>query len=143
MIFAKTHKEKQWLIGLGIVCMIGIAIYYFLLDGMATAAGVAIVSIFVGGVLPLAKAMPAQLPDIKVEHVGAAGGLHSTMQNAMAFIIPSFIVGPLITGADGTMNYDMVQYCYIALTGLMVIAALFLPKLATGGAAPAEEKTEE
>lgn len=143
MIFAKTHREKQWLIGLGIVCMIGIAIYYFTLDGMATAAGVAIVSIFVGGVLPLAKAMPAQLPDIKVEHVGAAGGLHSTMQNAMAFIIPSFIVGPLITGADGTMNYDMVQYCYIALTGLMVISALFLPKLVTGGEAGAEEKTEE
>lgn len=143
MIIAKTHKEKQWLIGLGAVVMIGIAIYYFMLDGMGTAIGVAVVSIFVGGILPLAKAMPAQLPDIKVEHVGAAGGLHSTVQNAMAFIIPSFVVGPLITGADGMMNFDMVQYCYIALVGLMVVAALLLPKLATGDVAQTEEQGEK
>ena len=41
------------------------------------------------------------------------------------------------------MNYDMVQYCYIALTGLMVIAALFLPKLATGSEAQTDEKAEK
>ncbi len=138
-IIAKTHREKQWLIGLGILVIVGVAIYYFVLGGMGTAVGIAIVSIFVGGALPLCKAMPAQLPDISVEHVGAAGGLHSTVQNAMAFLIPSFIVGPLITGADGTMNFDMVQFCYMGLVALMVIAALFLPKLATGGEADQEE----
>lgn len=138
-IIAKTHREKQWLIGLGILVIAGIAVYYFALDGMGTAVGIAIVSIFVGGALPLCKAMPAQLPDIHVEHVGAAGGLHSTVQNAMAFLIPSFIVGPLITGADGTMNFDMVQFCYMGLVALMVLAALFLPKLVTGGEADQEE----
>lgn len=131
IIIAKTHNEKWWLVALGIVAIIGIAVYYFTLDGMATAIGVAIVSILIGGVLPLSKALPAQLPDIHKEHMGAAGGLHSTVQNAMAFFIPSFIVGPLITAADGTMNFDMVQYCYIGLIILMIASAAFLPKLVT------------
>ena len=139
-IIAKTHNEKWWLVALGIVVMAGVAIYYFALDGWNTAIGIIVVSIFVGGVLPLAKALPAQMPDIHVEHVGAAGGLHSTVQNAMAFLIPSFIVGPMITGADGTLDPVMVQYCYIALTALMVVSAIFLPKLATEAPVEASEE---
>ena len=149
ILIAKTHGEKFWLAGFAFAVVIGVIIYYFTLDGMATAYGVIIVSVLVGGALPLSKALPAQLPDIKMEHMGAAGGLHSMVQNALAFLIPSFIVGPLITAADGSMNYDMVQYCYMAGAALVGIFALMLPKLVTGSPAedvegePAEAAAEE
>lgn len=100
-------------------------------------------SCLVGGALPLCKALPAELPDINKEHMGAAGGLHSTMQNAMAFLIPTFIVAPLITNGDGSMNFDMVQYCYIALTALCGIAAALLPKLVVSDKAPDEAEAAE
>lgn len=143
LIIAKTHGEKFWLAGLAFAVVIGVYIYYFTMDGMMTAYGVIAVSVLVGGTLPLAKSLPAQLPDIKPEHMGAAGGLHSTMQNALAFLIPSFVVGPLITGADGSMNFDMVQYCYMAGAALVGITALLLPKLVTGGEAASEEAAAE
>lgn len=142
IIISKIHGEKWWLVFLPVIVIAGIFIYYFTLDGMATAVGVAIVSILVGGVLPLAKALPAELPDITKTYMGAAGGLHSTIQNAMAFLIPSFIVGPMITLADGGMDYNMVQYCYIALTALTALSAVFLPKLVHTDA-PVSENIEE
>jgi MFS family permease len=142
-IIRKTHNEKMWLVSLEAACIVGVFIYYFVLNGLATAAGVAVVSCLVGGALPLCKALPAELPDINKEHMGAAGGLHSTMQNAMAFLIPTFIVAPLITNGDGSMNFDMVQYCYIALTALCGIAAALLPKLVVSDKAPDEAEVAE
>ncbi len=136
IICAKTHNEKRWLVGLGIAVIVFIGVYMFVFDGMATAIGVVVCSILVGGLLPLAKALPAQLPDITAEHMGAAGGLHSMMQNLFAFVIPSYIVAPLC----GTDYMMLNGVAYMLLMGLMVISAVFLPKLVTGGAAPAEQK---
>lgn len=143
LIIAKTKKEKFWLAGLAFAVAVGVGIYYFTMDGMMTAYGVIVVSILVGGALPLSKALPAQLPDIKPENMGAAGGLQSTMQNALAFLIPSFVVGPLITGADGSMDFNMVQYCYIVGMVLAGCFALLLPKLSTSGKATSEENDAE
>ena len=97
LIFSKTHNEKWWLVGLCAAVIVGIGIYWFMLDGIATAVGVMIVSVLgLGGVLPLSFCMVTgtmhfrrQSPDISREHMGAAGGLHSpwvfTIQNAFAF----------------------------------------------------------
>lgn len=128
LIFSKTHNEKWWLVGLCAAVIVGIGIYWFMLDGIATAVGVMIVSVLVGGVLPLSKALPAQLPDISREHMGAAGGLHSTIQNAFAFLIPSYVVAPICG-----LNYDLLNgAAYAILTALVLVSALFLPKLVTG-----------
>lgn len=135
-ICAKTHNEKWWLVGLCAAIAVGIGIYWFMFDGMATAVGVMIVSVLVGGVLPLAKALPAQLPDISREHMGAAGGLHSTIQNAFAFLIPSYVVAPLCG-----LNYDLLNgVSYLVLVVIVGICALFLPKLVTGSRAGGSEE---
>jgi len=136
IICAKTHNEKKWLVGLGVVVIVFIAVYMFALNGMATAIGVVVCSVLVGGILPLAKSLPAQLPDITREHMGAAGGLHSTIQNLFAFVIPSYVVAPLC----GTDYMMLNGAAYMILTGLMVISAVFLPKLMTGGSAPLEDE---
>lgn len=132
-ICTRLHNEKWVLVGLSAVVCVFVAIYWFALDGIATAVGVALASILVGGTLPLSKALPAQLPDIHRGHMGAAGGLHATVQNAFAFIIPSYIVAP-ISG----LNYDMLQMSYIILMALAAISAVFLPKLVTTDAVPVE-----
>lgn len=142
-IISRVHREKWWLVGLALAVVVGVFVYYFTLDGIATAVGVAVVSMFVGGALPLSKALPAELPDISQDHMGAAGGLHSTVQNALAFLIPSFVVGPMITMADGSMNYDMVQYCYMGLMLIMAICAAFLPKLVVGARGGEAEEAEQ
>ncbi len=128
-IIAKVHHEKAWIVGLALAVAFGVVLYYWGVDASLCVAGVAFASFLVGGYLPLTKALPAQLPDIARENLGAAGGLHATVQNALAFLIPSFVVGPLITGADGSMNYDMVQVCYIVMTLAVVGLTLCLPKL--------------
>lgn len=139
LIFSKTHNEKWWLVGLCAAVIVGIGIYWFMLDGIATAVGVMIVSVLVGGVLPLSKALPAQLPDISREHMGAAGGLHSTIQNAFAFLIPSYVVAPICG-----LNYDLLNgAAYAILTALVLISALFLPKLVTGNRASAAEESSK
>ncbi len=129
-IIAKVHGEKAWIVGLALAVVGCVVMYYWGLNASLCVAGVAFASCLVGGYLPLTKALPAQLPDISRENLGAAGGLHATVQNALAFLIPSFVVGPLITGADGSMNYDMVQVCYIAMTLAVMGLTLCLPKLA-------------
>ena len=48
----------------------------------ATAVGVMIVSVLVGGASAVESTSGAASPDISREHMGAAGGLHSTIQNA-------------------------------------------------------------
>lgn len=128
-LIARVHHEKAFIVGLATLSAVGAAGYYWGLSGIACVAGVAAVTVLVGGYLPLAKAVPAQLPDIDKAHLGAAGGLHATVQNLFAFAIPSFIVGPLITAADGSMNYDMLQICYIGMVVLVALLALCLPKL--------------
>lgn len=139
-IIARVHGEKGWVVGLALAVVAGTALYYWGLPAELCVAGVAIASCLVGGYLPLTKALPAQLPDIARENLGAAGGLHATVQNALAFLIPSFVVGPLITAADGSMNYDALQVCYIVMTLVVAGLTLCLPKLATGDA-PAKEQT--
>ncbi len=129
-IIAKVHGEKAWIVGLSLAVAAGTVLYYWGLPAELCVAGVAVASCLVGGYLPLTKALPAQLPDIARENLGAAGGLHATVQNALAFLIPSFVVGPIITGADGSMNYDMVQVCYIVMTVAVAGLTLCLPKLA-------------
>lgn len=129
-IIAKTHGEKAWIVALAVIVAGGTVLYYWGLDASYCVAGVALASCLVGGYLPLTKALPAQLPDIARENLGAAGGLHATVQNALAFLIPSFVVGPLVTAADGSMNYDMVQVSYIVMTLIVAGLALCLPKLA-------------
>ena len=49
LIFSKTHNEKWWLVGLCAAVIVGIGIYWFMLDGIATAVGVMIVSVLVAG----------------------------------------------------------------------------------------------
>ncbi len=140
-IIAKVHGEKAWIVGLAVAVAAGAVLYYWGLDASLCVVGVAVASCLVGGYLPLTKALPAQLPDIARENLGAAGGLHATVQNALAFLIPSFVVGPLITGADGSMNYDMVQVCYIVMTLAVAALTLCLPKLACADDAEETEGT--
>lgn len=141
-IIARVHGEKGWIAGLALAAAAGTALYYWGLPAGLCVTGVIIASCLVGGYLPLVKALPAQLPGIARENLGAAGGLHATVQNALAFLIPSFVVGPLITAADGSMNYDVLQVCYIVMTLVVAGLTLCLPKLATADV-PARTQTHD
>jgi cyanate permease len=59
---------------------------------------------FLGILLPMGKTLPALLPDVKLKHLGAAGGLQSTMQNLGAWLIPAYIVTPVVAMVAGGSN---------------------------------------
>ncbi len=129
-ICSRTHHEKRWLVGLAGTVALLVGFYWFLLDGVEISVGILLAYLLIGGVLPLAKALPAQLPDISPEHLGAAGGLQSTVQNAAAFLIPTYVVAPLCG-----LNYDLLNgVSFMALYLLAAVSACLLPRLVTGGA---------
>lgn len=55
--------------------------------------------IFMGVMLPMGKTLPALIPDVKREHLGAVGGFQSSMQNLGAFLLPAYVVAPICTAA--------------------------------------------
>lgn len=126
-ICTRIRNEKWMLVGLCFAVCVCAGVYWFTLSGIATAIGVIFCSLLVGGTLPLAKSLPAQLPDIHKEHMGAAGGLHATIQNLFAFVIPSYIIAPL-----AGLNYDLLNgVSYIVLMAICGVCAMMLPKLVT------------
>jgi len=117
---------------------------YFIIHGALSALGfffawrisgspaVTFILLFVTGYLangftPLLMSMPVQDPRIGTRYGGTAGGFVATIQLGGSVIIPSYIVAPLATRADGTCNFVL----YFSLMGVMmcifVVVCNFLP----------------
>ena len=86
--------------------------------------------IYMGTLLPLGKSLPALIPNIKEEHLGAAGGIQSMFQNLGAWLIPAYILAPIITSTTGVSNlaYYVGAGICVLLSGICV---LFIPETGT------------
>jgi NNP family nitrate/nitrite transporter-like MFS transporter len=77
-----------------------------------------------GTISPLLFEYPIQLPEIGPKYAGSAGGIVATCQEIGAFVVPSFIVTPLLGH-----NYSMLFLTSAVLFMLIGVVALFLPKI--------------
>jgi hypothetical protein len=82
----------------------------------------------------MGKTLPALLPDIKLSHIGAAGGMQSMMQNLGAFLVPSLLVTPICT-ALAAGDTTLLPIFVFTAAGISSIACalfmLFVPETGT------------
>ena len=101
MIVARLKSLKPIMITFGILN--GVLVGSILLVGFGPQTWILMVlqGAFLGVLLPLGKTLPALLPDVKLKHLGAAGGLQSMLQNLGAWLIPAYIISPIAVSAFG------------------------------------------
>jgi cyanate permease len=99
-----------------------------------------------GVLIPMGKTLPALVPDIKLSHIGAAGGLQSMFQNLGAFLVPSFIITPIclaLSGGDTTL----LPFLVFAGAGISSIICslfiVFIPETGTSVAARLEREAAQ
>lgn len=79
------------------------------------------------GFAPIVMSMPVQDEKIGTKFGGTAGGLLATLQLGGAVIIPTYIIAPIATRADGTANYSVMFSLFGVLILMFLVVALFLP----------------
>lgn len=94
--------------------------------------------VFMGLILPIGKTLPAVIPGVKPEHLGAVGGIQSSMQNLGAGLLPAYVVAPMAGMLGGGSPVALMIG-----TGILVIFGglfmLLLPKGTNAVSAPDAE----
>lgn len=91
-------------------------------------------AIFVGPIMSMVKTMPALLPNVKQEHLGAVGGVQSMFQNFGMFFVSSYMVAPIATMIDptGSLLYYQTSFIIFAIGCAISVLLLFIfPNLRT------------
>jgi NNP family nitrate/nitrite transporter-like MFS transporter len=102
-----------------------IAMYYSWLTPTADLVILFVVAGFLLGCnLPYFMTYPVLLPEIGLENAGSAGGIICELMLIGAFVVPSFIIAPLVGMNFGGL-LDAGALCFV----LMGICAAFLPEL--------------
>ena len=106
--------------------------------GVITYIIVILQGVFMGLLLPIGKTLPAVIPGVKPEHLGAVGGIQSSMQNLGAGLLPAYIVAPLagVFGAGSPVALMIGTGCLVIFSGLFM---LLLPKGTNAVSAPDAE----
>jgi NNP family nitrate/nitrite transporter-like MFS transporter len=86
----------------------------------------AIGGLLTGTIPPLLFEYPVLLPEIGPKYAGSAGGIVATLQEIGAFVVPSFIVAPLLGH-----SYTLLFLTSAILFMLIGVVALFFPKVET------------
>jgi nitrate/nitrite transporter NarK len=94
--------------------------------GPVTYALIGFEGLLYGVLIPMGKTLPALIPDVKLSHIGAAGGMQSMMQNLGAFLIPSFIVTPICTALAGGDPVLVPMFVFGGAAICSLVCALFM-----------------
>lgn len=107
--------------------MIGVLVMPY---GWFTWVRMVLQGVYMGTLLPLGKTLPALIPGVKEEHLGAAGGIQSMFQNLGGWLICSYIIAPIITATVGDtfLAYYVGAGISVLLAGLCI---LLLPETGT------------
>ncbi|MDR3137215.1 MAG: MFS transporter [Coriobacteriales bacterium] len=114
------------------------ALPYFLPYGPATWVIYLILPVFFGPIMAITKMLPALLPSVKQEHLGAVGGVQSTFQNIGFFALAAYVLSPIALSVDpaGGIAYYQVIFVGVLVLCLLTAASLFLfPNVRTSVAA--------
>lgn len=114
------------------ICLAGTALcfglVFFLPYGVATWALFVICPLFMAPLMPISKTLPALLPSVKREHLGAVGGVQSTFQNIGMFLVAPYILSPVATAVDpsGGLPYYQALYLGVAVVCVAGFLSFFL-----------------
>jgi hypothetical protein len=82
----------------------------------------------VGCGIPIHKQYPALMKKVPVDAIGSAGGMHATMQNLGAFLVPSVILGNLAGSYLSIIIYGSAAFLIVT-----AILTAFLPEIGMKG----------
>lgn len=126
-IFLGYVKRLKPIFFAAAMCMAATDVLVFLVPfGPFTWFLVAIQGVFMGVILPLGKTLPALIPGVNPEHLGAVGGIQSSFQNLGAWVLPAYVVAPIATQVAGGSPLALMigGGIVVALAGIFI---LFLP----------------
>ncbi len=126
-IFLGRLKRLKPIFFAAAMCMAISDVLIFLLPySVLTWIIVGLQGVFMGVILPLGKTLPALIPGVNPEHLGAVGGIQSSFQNLGAWILPAYIIAPIATIVAGGAPLALMTggAIAVALAGIFV---LFLP----------------
>lgn len=115
-----------------VMCILGtglIMLAWWLPVGNYTLIMMVVAAFIMWGNIGIIKGSVGMIPDIKREYMGTAGGIQTFFQNLGAFIIPSFIITPLV-GGDMILFFMVLGCCVIAAG---IIFCVFVPELGLKG----------
>lgn len=122
----------KWMRGITWVFLIVTAVCYPLVfmvpytNGVMPTVMTVIAAFAVGGIMAMAKSLPALLPDIPQKFLGAAGGVQSTFQNLGMFLVSSYIISPICLGIDPTAGGFYYQLTFVGYGVCCVIGGLMM-----------------
>ncbi len=132
------------------VLLIGSGIFYgislFIPFGPLTYLVFIFAGIFLGPIMAMVKAMPALLPSVKQEHLGAVGGVQSMFQNFGMFLVSSYIAAPIAAMIDptSTLLFYQALFAIFAIGCVICVILLFtFPNLRTNVADLIKDKQQE
>ena len=107
------------------VCAIVYGVLYFVPYGPATWVLYMVQAVFFCSMMPIVKMLPALLPSVKREQLGAVGGVQATFQNFGMFLIASYVLSPIVIGVTGqTDGLGFYQGIYIGIAVICVLSFL-------------------
>lgn len=122
-LFRFFKKQYFFFLCHGILAAFGLFIGWKLTDNPVI---LFIIMLFTGvgcnGFSPLVMSMPVQDKNIGTRLGGTAGGLLATLQLGGSVIIPTYIIAPIATTAEGKANYNLM----FTLFGVMILLYLFM-----------------
>ena len=95
-------------------------------NGVLPTVMTVIAAFAVGGIMSMAKSLPALCPDIPEKFLGAAGGVQSTFQNLGMFLVSSYIVSPVCLAVDPTAGAFYYQLTFIGYLVFCIIGGLMM-----------------
>lgn len=81
---------------------------------------IAVTGIAIGGLMPTIMSLPAILPEVGPNKIGAAGGLITSIMMGGAFFIPSYVITPLAGGINDTA-FLLASLCAVILAVIFAI----------------------
>lgn len=129
MIAAKVGKNKPFMLVFAAVCAVGYT-FGWRLSGAASYIAFFVTGMCASAMMPFLFAMPVQIPEIGARYAGTATGLISTIELLGPTLIPSYVLVPMCSGANGI---DFVKFfiCVGAIFLILFVITLFLPETGT------------
>lgn len=147
IIVQRMKRLKPIMVIVSVLMCINMCLVLYMPYSWFTWVRMILQAVYMGVLLPMGKMLPALMPGIKDEHLGAAGGVQSSFQNLGAWLLPAYVIAPIVTqfaGGSFLAFYIGAGIC-VLLCGLTVF---LIPECGTSIEAAREraaalEKAEE
>ena len=114
-------------------------VIFMLPIGAITFIIVILQGVFMGLILPIGKTLPAVIPGVKPEHLGAVGGVQSSFQNLGAGLLPAYVVASLA----GVLGGGSPTALMVGTGFLVIFGGLFMLALPKGTNAVSAVQVDE